>query len=64
MSKHILKEGGKALQVECRKYVSEKGNLLVGDIAVTTPGNISCKFIIHTVGANYDTSNVLKSEKV
>ena len=64
MSKHILKIGGKALQDECKKYVSENGNLHVGDIVVTMPGKISCKYIMHTVGANYDTSDTSKSEKV
>jgi len=44
--------------------VSNNGNVKVGDIAVTEPGKISCKYIIHTVGVEYDFSNGLKSEKV
>ena len=31
---------------------------------MTGPGNIPCKFIIHTVGASYNSSDVSKSKKV
>lgn len=64
VSKCILKKGGNRLQKECDKFVSTNGKLPEGGIAVTGPGKISCKFIIHTVGANYDTSNTSKSEQV
>lgn len=56
VSKHILEKGGQALQDECNKYVSNNGNLQAGDIAVTGPGKIPCKCIIHTVGVEYDSS--------
>lgn len=64
MSKHILAKGGQALQDKCNKYVSINGNVKVGDIAVTGPGKISCKHIIHTVGAEYEFLDSSKSEKV
>lgn len=65
VSKHISRKAGAALQTECSQYVSRNGKLQVGDIVATGPGKIPCcKFIIHTVGTNYDTLNVLKSEQV
>ena len=64
MSKSILKAAGQTIQDECSQFVSKNGRLQPGDIAVTGPGNIPCKHIIHTAGSNYDISNSLKSEKV
>ena len=64
MSKHLLARGGEMLQHECYRYVSDKGNVRAGDIAVTGPGKIPCKYIIHTVGAEYDFSDGSKSAKV
>ena len=64
VSKSILRAGGQTVQDECKKFVSTNGNVQAGSIAVTGPGSIPCKFIIHTVGANYNSSNVSKSEKV
>ena len=64
VSQSFLRKGGETIQEECKKYVSSNGKLQVGDVAVTGPGKIPCKFIIHTVGTGYDKSNVSKSEKV
>ena len=64
VSKSILRAGGQTVQDECKEYVSTNGNVQPGNIAVTGPGNIPCKFIIHTAGANYNSSNITKSKKV
>ena len=44
--------------------MSKNGNVQVGDVAVTGPGKIPCKHIIHTVGRDYNILDDLKSEKV
>ena len=64
VSRTILKAGGPALQDECNQYISGNGKPRIGGVVVTGPGNIPCKYIIHTVGAKYDKSNVSKSVEV
>jgi len=55
VSRSFLKAGGKALQKECRSYISQYGNVPVGSIVFTKPGAIpNCQGIIHTVGTEYD----------
>jgi len=53
VSKSILNAGGQTIQDECSQFVSKNGNVQPGDIAVTGPGKIPCKHIIHTAGSNY-----------
>ena len=64
VSRSILRAGGPALQDECNQYISSNGKPQIGGVVVTGPGSIQCKHIIHTVGAKYDKSVVLKSVKV
>ena len=61
VSKSILNAAGQTIQDECSQFVSKNGRLQPGDTAVTGPGNIPCKYIIHTAGSNY---NGASSEKV
>ena len=53
----LLKAGGQRLQDECTK----KAPVKTGDVAVTGPGQIPCKHIVHTVIPSY---NGKASEKV
>ena len=64
VSKSILKAGGQAIQDECTEYISTNGNVEAGEIVVTGPGNIPCKFIIHTAAARYNILNTSESETV
>jgi len=61
VSKSILNAAGQAVQDECSQFVSKNGSVQPGDIAVTGPGKIACKYIIHTAGSNY---RGVSSEKV
>ena len=46
----LLKAGGQQLQAEC----TEKAPVNTGDVAVTGPGALPCKYIFHTVIPNYN----------
>ena len=47
----LLQAGGAMLQQDC----SQKAPIRVGDVAVTSAGNIpNCQFIFHTVVPNYN----------
>ena len=48
----IVKSGGNQIQVESDEYVTKYGPVKTGGIAVTGPGNLPCKIVIHTVGKN------------
>lgn len=46
----VVKGGGNEIQVESDEYVANNGPVKTGEIAVTGPGNLPCKIVIHTVG--------------
>jgi O-acetyl-ADP-ribose deacetylase (regulator of RNase III) len=46
----IHRAGGMAILNECRKIVAKQGGCKVGNAVITTAGNLSAKFVIHTVG--------------
>jgi O-acetyl-ADP-ribose deacetylase len=46
----IHSAAGKELEMACRKIHDEKGGCKTGDAVITTGGNLSAKFVIHTVG--------------
>ena len=46
----VVKAGGNQIQVESDEYVTKNGPVKTGGIAVTGPGNLPCKVVIHTVG--------------
>jgi len=45
--------GGPAIVAECRKIVGEIGTLPAGKAVITTGGQLSAKYVIHTVGPVY-----------
>ena len=49
----IHQAGGAAILAECRKIVSKIGSLPAGKAVITTGGNLSAKYVIHTVGPVY-----------
>ena len=53
----LLKAGGRQLQEECTK----KAPINTGDVAVTGPGSLPCRYVFHTVVPGY---NVKGAEKV
>ncbi|OMJ89912.1 hypothetical protein SteCoe_7799 [Stentor coeruleus] len=46
----ISTKGGYTIQSESSKYIKEHGRLKTGDAAVTSAGNLPCKYVIHAVG--------------
>jgi O-acetyl-ADP-ribose deacetylase len=46
----IHRKGGKQILEECMKIRNSKGGCKVGEAVITTAGNLSAKFVIHTVG--------------
>jgi O-acetyl-ADP-ribose deacetylase len=49
--------GGTAILAECRKIVSKIGRLPAGQAVITTGGNLSAKYVIHTVGPVFHGGN-------
>lgn len=49
----IVKKGGRIIQEESDKYVQEHGPVPVGNVAVTSAGNLKAKYVIHAVGPVY-----------
>jgi O-acetyl-ADP-ribose deacetylase len=53
----IHRAGGPAILKECKQIVSEKGGCPTGEAVITTAGNLSAKFVIHTVGPIWNGGN-------
>ena len=52
----IREAGGKAIQRECAAFVKEHGRVRTGEVAVTGPGRLPCKKVIHAVGPMWSES--------
>jgi O-acetyl-ADP-ribose deacetylase (regulator of RNase III) len=46
----IHRAGGTAILDECKKIIAKQGSCKTGEAVITTAGNLSAKFVIHTVG--------------
>ena len=46
----IHRKGGKAILDECIQIRNKQGGCKVGEAVITTAGNLSSKYVIHTVG--------------
>lgn len=46
----IHSAGGPAILEDCKRIVAEQGRLSTGEAVLTTAGNLSPKYVIHTVG--------------
>lgn len=46
----IHRAGGPAILDECKQIVSRIGRLDTGKVVITTGGNLSARYVIHTVG--------------
>ena len=60
----IHRAGGPAILEECRKIVARQGGCKTGEAVITTAGNLSAKFIIHTVGPIWYGGNKNEAEKL
>lgn len=46
----IHRKGGKAILEECIRIRNKQGGCPTGQAVITTGGNLSCRYVIHTVG--------------
>lgn len=58
----IHRAGGKAILDDCKKIRSKQGGCKVGEAVITTAGNLSAKFVIHTVGPVWNDGNKNEEE--
>lgn len=58
----IHRAGGPAILAECRHIVGKIGRLAAGNAVITTGGELSAKYVIHTVGPIYRGGNRRESE--
>uniref|UniRef100_UPI00358F611B protein mono-ADP-ribosyltransferase PARP14-like n=1 Tax=Myxine glutinosa TaxID=7769 RepID=UPI00358F611B len=56
----IVKQGGHTIQDESNLIVNKSGPIKTGSMAITGPGNLSCKKIFHVVGPIWREHNVIK----
>lgn len=53
----IRRKGGLKIQDECDEIVSKRGPVPVGEVAITSGGNLKAKYVIHAVGPVYGEGN-------
>lgn len=53
LAEALRSKGRSKIQQECDEWVRREGPVPTGDCAFTRPGNLACKYIIHTVGPVY-----------
>ncbi|WP_422861183.1 O-acetyl-ADP-ribose deacetylase [Flagellimonas sp. W118] len=50
----IHRAGGNTILEECQKIRNRQGGCKVGEAVITFGGNLSCKYVIHTVGPKWN----------
>lgn len=60
----IHRAGGPAILDECRKIVARQGGCNTGGAVITTAGNLSAKFVIHTVGPVWNGGDKAEHERL
>ena len=60
----IIKKGGSGIQKESENYIKRYGLLNDGEVAMTGPGKLHCKRIIHAVGPMWRSAEQEKCRKV
>lgn len=60
----IHRAGGNAILEDCRKIIAKQGGCKVGEAVITTAGNLSSKFVIHTVGPVWNGGQKNEREKL
>jgi O-acetyl-ADP-ribose deacetylase (regulator of RNase III) len=58
----IHRKGGKAILDECVQIRNKQGGCKVGEAVITTAGNLSAKYVIHTVGPVWNGDKEEKSK--
>lgn len=60
----IHKAGGKTILEECVKIRNRQGGCNVGEAVITSAGNLKTKYVIHTVGPNWNKGQSNEEEKL
>lgn len=60
----IHRAGGPDILEDCRKIVNRQGGCKVGEVVITTAGNLPAKHVIHTVGPIWNGGNSKEPEKL
>src|SRR5687768_1023129 len=58
----IHRAGGPAILEECRQIRNRQGGCATGEAVITTAGNLTAKFVIHTVGPVWNGGRANESE--
>ena len=58
----IHRAGGPDILEECKQIVSRQGSLPTGKAVITTGGNLTAKYVIHTVGPIWHGGNIGEPE--
>ncbi|KAK3746699.1 hypothetical protein QZH41_018917, partial [Actinostola sp. cb2023] len=56
VAKAITQKGGREIQAECDELVLRHGDVLDGEVVVTSPGKLPCKRLVHAVGPTWRRS--------
>ncbi|KAK3729577.1 hypothetical protein QZH41_017197 [Actinostola sp. cb2023] len=56
VAKAISQKGGSEIQAECDELVLRHGDVLDGEVVVTSPGKLPCKRLVHAVGPTWRRS--------
>ncbi len=60
----IHRAGGPAILEECKKIITRIGRLETGKAVITTGGNLSARYVIHTVGPVWSGGTKGEAEKL
>jgi O-acetyl-ADP-ribose deacetylase len=60
----IHRAGGPAILEDCKKIVARQGGCKTGEAVITTAGNLPAKYVIHTVGPIWSSSQQEKNDKL
>ncbi len=60
----IHRAGGKEILNECREIRNRQGGCKVGEVVITTAGNLKAKKVIHTVGPRWNNGISNEEEKL
>jgi len=60
----IHRAGGPAILEDCKKIVARQGGCQTGEAVITSAGNLSAKFVIHTVGPVWYGGNQKEIQKL
>ena len=60
----IHRVGGPAILEECKKIIVRQGSCKTGEAVMTTGGNLTAKFVIHTVGPVWNGGKNNEAQKL